>query len=153
MRRKIGISSTVLTLSFAVGLAATAGCSDLAGSDNELSSSLTDYDLVFDAVAILDQTDAVIIRYIRRTANEQWPTVIVANKPIEVGKKINLAAAGSVYRKTSNNVEWPDVTEGYVAFDEWGGADQPASGVFYATFVGGGTLNGKFSGTAVASGF
>jgi hypothetical protein len=133
-------------------LAMLTGCSGLDDCNKLGGAVAITYDLGFNKVTIEKQTKAGQFQAMRVTYlnddSGDIPVRLVANAPVEEGKKKDLATKeATVYRVMQNNSQFPDVKEGHITFDTLGGAGDDADGRFYATFVDGTTLNGEFCGT------
>jgi hypothetical protein len=131
---------------------ASTGCNGLDDCNKLGGAVAITYDLGFNKVTIEKQTkngefQALRVTYLNDDSGD-IPVRVVANAPVEEGKKKDLATKeATVYRVMQNNSQFPDVKEGHITFDSLGGVGDDADGRFYATFVDGTTLNGDFCGT------
>jgi len=145
----------LLTCFALVGAALLAGCDDTAGS--RLGGSVYEtYNLTFNTIKIKKQVvggtfQAMIVEYVNDSggcANAcEIPVKVVINAPVSGGEKKDLAKDGAVTRVMKDNSQFPDLDKGNITFHDLPDVGGDASGEFYATFVGGTTLNGEFSGT------
>jgi hypothetical protein len=135
--------------------ALAAGCDDTAGG--RLGGSVYEtYNLTYNTINIKKQVvggtfQAMIVEYVNKTGGCgnacEIPVKVVINAPISAGEKKDLAKDGSVTRVMKDNSQFPDLDKGNITFHDLPDVGGEAEGEFYATFVGGTTLNGDFSGT------
>jgi hypothetical protein len=154
--------------------AAVLGCASLlacgasllaCGDGGELSGTFVkEYQLSYDRVSIQRQETggnptAMVVEYLRaipRSKPTQFekPIKVVVPFPLEAGVTVDLLAqAGTVEHIALSGAAFPQLVSGTIVFDALGKRGEPAAGEFFATFAGGGTLNGKFSGTVELAAF
>ncbi|MCB9557204.1 MAG: hypothetical protein H6707_13940 [Deltaproteobacteria bacterium] len=123
------------------------------GADGDLSGTAArDYDLSYSTVRVQQQLAAgapvaMLVLYERGGQNDrETPVKLVANWPVEVGKSVDLVKGGALIHVVAGGAQFPDlIAPSSATFQQFGQPGEPASGEFSATFVGGTTLNGKFS--------
>lgn len=135
------------------------------GDEGELSGTyVKEYQLSYDRVSIQRQErggnpTAMVVEYLRDIPRSdpkavEKPIKIVVPFPLEAGVTVDLVAQeSSLEHITLSGAEFPQLVSGTIVFDALGKAGERASGEFFATFAGGGTLNGKFAGTVVLAAF
>ena len=147
-----------LVATFAVLLMATVAACGSSSDKRLFGSAQSNYDLAFDVIEIQRQEtsggelDAMIVIYARDPDDpkrRQIPVKIVANAPLEEGKRRDITGSGgALIRVMSDGAQFPEMEVGGVTFDELGGEGETASGSFNITFKESGrTLNGEFTGT------
>lgn len=155
MRRSRNIVATLLLATSALAC----------GGGGELSGTfVNEYRLSYDRIVIQRQENggqptAMVVEYLRtipRSTPAQFekPIKVVVPFPLEAGVSVDLVAqAGTVEHIVVSGAAFPQVERGSIVFDTLGDAGQQAAGEFFAIFAGGGTLNGKFSGTVELAAF
>jgi hypothetical protein len=136
------------------------GCGD-GSDDSSLSGSASrTYDLAFDHVVLQKQYmggewHSFNIKYVQLREGPQGemkynPVVLIANAPVEEGKKINLLENGATLsRVMPDAATFPDILEGSLTIEELGEPGQMSSGKFFITFDDNRktTLDGEFAAT------
>jgi len=143
--------STPLIWFGAAACALGLGCG---GDGGDLGGTATkDFNLSYDSVLIQRQEvggepTAMLVSYRRGSGNSvEIPVKVVVNWPIKEGEARDLVQYGRVDHVTNDGGSFPELQTGTITFDSLGSIGEGASGEFFATFVSGGTLNGKFDGT------